>query len=81
MFQARAVADRTQVQRHSPGREEMTVGDGWRVHTEETGAAAGSEEKIQLRQVGGAWRTCRQIRTAARLGLETAFQTLVANGS
>ena len=34
MVQARAAADSTRVQRHSPGREERR---GWRVHTEEMG--------------------------------------------
>ena len=37
MFQARAAADSTRVQRHSPGREERRLDGGWKVHTEETG--------------------------------------------
>ena len=80
MFQARAAADSTRVQRHSPGREERRLWMAGGECTLKRWAAVGSEEEIQVRQVGGAWRTCRQVSTEACLRLETAFQTLT-NGS
>lgn len=75
MFQARAAADSTRVQRHTQvGKRGDWMAGG--KCTLRKRAAVGSEEEIQVRQVGGAWRTCRQISTAACLGLGTAFQTL-----